>query len=169
MGGWGLGGGGWWAVGEGVLERVFEVGKEIRLVQELGGLEVHEAGSNGLLSVLGDGLQEREGNLASDDRGRLEQALVLRRETIDPRGQDGLGRGRDLKRRGSPGEAICRAVTGQHARFHERPYTLFQEERIALRPLDEQALERAQAGVLTQQGAEQRLGALRGQRIDADL
>ena len=48
-------------VGEGVLEGVFELGEEARLVEELGGLQVGEAQAERLLGQLGDGLQQRRG------------------------------------------------------------------------------------------------------------
>ena len=47
-------------VGEGVLERVLEVGEEARLVEELGGLEVGEPAAERRLRQLGERLEQRE-------------------------------------------------------------------------------------------------------------
>ena len=54
-------------VREGMLEGVLEVGKEARLVQELGGLEVREPLTNGILGHVRDGLQECQGYVFSDN------------------------------------------------------------------------------------------------------
>ena len=43
-----------------VLERVLEVGKEARLVEELRGLQPGEPSAQLLLGLVGDGLQQRE-------------------------------------------------------------------------------------------------------------
>src|SRR5262245_5241474 len=58
-------------MGQGVLEGVFRLGKEARLVEELGGLEVREATVQGGLGQLGDGLQQGQWHLGADDRGGL--------------------------------------------------------------------------------------------------
>ena len=62
---------------QGVLEGVFRLGKEARLVEELGGLESCEAALQGRLGQLGDGLQQGQRYLGADDRGGLEEAFVL--------------------------------------------------------------------------------------------
>ena len=62
---------------ERVLEGVLEIREEARLVEELGGLEVGEPATQLFLGQLGDGEQERERHVLADDRGRLEQPLVL--------------------------------------------------------------------------------------------
>ena len=60
-------------VGEGVLEGILALGKEPGLVQELGGLEVGEAAVQCLFGRLGDRLEEGEGHLQADHRGRLQE------------------------------------------------------------------------------------------------
>ena len=64
-------------VGEGVLERVLEVGKEARLVQELRRLQLREGAPQLVLCHLRDRLQERHRHVLADDRGGLEQPLQL--------------------------------------------------------------------------------------------
>jgi hypothetical protein len=54
-------------LGEGVLERIRNLGDMARLVEELAGLQAGEAQPERLLGPLGDGLQERQGHLGADD------------------------------------------------------------------------------------------------------
>ena len=62
-------------MGEGVLERVLELGTEARLVQELGGLEMSEPPAQVLVRHVGDRLEQRQRHLLPDDRRGLEQRL----------------------------------------------------------------------------------------------
>ena len=64
-------------VGEGMLEGVFALGEEARLIEELGSLQVGEAVMQRLLGQLGNGLQERQGHLSANHGGRLQQTLVF--------------------------------------------------------------------------------------------
>ena len=86
-------------VRQGVLEGVLALGEEPRLVEELGRLEVRQTAMQVVFGQLGNGLQQRQGHLCADDRGGLEQALLLRRQPVDARRQDRLHRGRHLDRR----------------------------------------------------------------------
>src|SRR5215813_13875117 len=62
-------------VRERVLERVFEVREDARLVEELGSLEVTQSPTQVVLGRVGNGLQQREGHILANDRGGLEQTL----------------------------------------------------------------------------------------------
>ena len=81
-----------------------------------------------VLRDLRDGVEQHEGHVLADDRGRLEQLFVVRREPIDPRRQDHLHRCRNLDRLDRPGEPIGAALAGQRPRLHECPDALFDEE-----------------------------------------
>ena len=70
-------------LGQGVLEGVGVLREETGLVQELGRLEVGQATVQGLLGQLGNGLQQGQGDIHTNDRGRLQQALLLRWEAVD--------------------------------------------------------------------------------------
>src|SRR5262249_26573291 len=61
-----------------VLEGVFDVREETGLVEELRGLEILEPSPDGVLGQRDDGLEENEGQVLADHRGRLKQALLLR-------------------------------------------------------------------------------------------
>ena len=73
-----------------VLESVLEVREEPRLVEELGGLQMTETVPDLILGQVGDGLEQSERHVCADDRGRLEETLLVGRESVDPRGQYGL-------------------------------------------------------------------------------
>ena len=74
-------------VGEGVLEGVFKFREQARLVEKLGGPEVGHALPQLVIGLLRDGAEEGVGHILSDDRGHLEEALVLPRQPVDPGGQ----------------------------------------------------------------------------------
>ena len=71
-------------MGEGVLEGIGELGKETRLIQELGGLQVREARPEELGSFPGKISQEHEGHLGANHCGHLDEALVLGCQRVDP-------------------------------------------------------------------------------------
>ena len=156
-------------VGEGVLEGVFEFGEEAGFVEELGGLQVAETAAQFLLGQLRDGLQEGEGHLSADDRRGLEEPLLLGRQAVDAGRQDGLHRGGDLQALEGLCQAIGAALADQHPGFHQGPDALFQEKGVALGALDQEPLERHQAGVVPQQGLQQFLGARGGQGVEPEL
>jgi len=83
-------------VREGVLEGVGALGKQTGLVEELRPLELRQAAGQRLVGRVGDDLEQRPGHLGANDRRGLEQALLLRREPINTRRQQGLDRSRDM-------------------------------------------------------------------------
>ena len=117
-------------VGERVLERVLEVGEEARLVEELGGLEVREParGARPPARRRWPGAAAN-GHVLADDRGGLEQALVLGRQAVDARGQDRLHRGRDLDRSTGLRQPVGAALADQRPGLDQRPHALLEEER----------------------------------------
>ena len=82
-------------------------------------------------------------------------------QAIDARGEDGLDRRRHLDARGGPVEPVRAGLADEGARLHERPHALLEEERVALRPRDEERRERRGRWVGAEEGPEQRVGALR--------
>src|SRR5215813_10391848 len=85
-------------VSERMFERVLDIWKEARLVQELGCLKVSEAPANALLGHVRDGVEECHRHVLPDDGGGLKEAFVLDRQSVDACRQDCLRRGRDLPR-----------------------------------------------------------------------
>ena len=114
-------------------------------------MQVGEAAAQGVLGQIGDGRQQREGHILADDRGRLEQPLLLRREAVDAGRQNRLHGARHRDGRERPAELVAAALADQHPGLHECPHALLEEEGIALGPLDEEALERAQVGAASEQ------------------
>ena len=66
----------------------------------------------------------------------------------------GLYRGGDLDRWERPRQPVGTALAQQGPGLGERPHALLQKERVALRPRDQHALERIEAGVGPEQSAE---------------
>jgi hypothetical protein len=84
-------------LGEDMLEGVRVLGKEARLVEEFGSLQVAEASVQGWLGQLGNGPQQGQGYLRADDRGGLEEARLRGRQPIDASGQDAVDGGGDVE------------------------------------------------------------------------
>ena len=122
-------------------EGVFEIGKETRLVQKASGLEVGEAETGVRFGRLGDRLEKPERYGLADDRGRLEQALLLEGESIDARGHDRVDAGRNLDGVDGLGETIRTRLTGEGFRLHQRAHTLLEKERVPFRPFAQQSFE----------------------------
>ena len=152
-----------------VLERVFQLGEEIGLVQELRRLQPRQARGHGLLGQPGNVPQQRERDIVADDRRRLQQVPLLGRQPIDPRRQHRLHRRRDLQRRGVLRHVILPAPASQDPGLDQCPHALLQEEGVALGPLDQQARERGQARVIAEQDVQQLVGTGRRQRIESQL
>ena len=156
-------------VRERVLERVLEVGEKLRLVHELGGLEVRKAPPQRFLVDLDNRAQKGERNVRPDDRGSLEHALFLRIEPVDARGDDGLHRRRHLQRVGRLHEPVGAALADQRASLDQRAHALLEEKRAALRALDQKPLERFGARIPADERVQKIFGVLRRQRVDVQL
>src|SRR5260370_38542917 len=100
---------------------------ESRLVEELGCLQKSEPATKLLIVLLRDGLEQRERHRVPDDRCRMEKPLVLGREPVDPRCQDGLNGGRDRNRPEGLYQAKGPAITTQVLGLHEGPNARRQE------------------------------------------
>ena len=104
-------------VRQGVLEGVVLLGEEPRLVEELGRLQVRQTAVQRRLGQLGNGLQQGQRHLRADDRGRLQEPLLLGRQAVDARRQHRLHRGGHLEagegcaRRYAPGAPTSTPVS----------------------------------------------------------
>ena len=152
-----------------MLEGVFEVRKEARLVQELGGLKMGEAAAEVLLGRLRDRPKEGQGYVLADDGRGLEEPFVLGSKAVDPRREDRLHRGRHLNIRESLRQPVGAALAHQNAALDKRSHALLQEERVAFGPLDQRLFEIRQLGALAQQGGKELARALRAQWVDSAL
>src|SRR5499426_1804652 len=143
-----------------MLEGVLEVREDACLVQKLGGLEMTQRPTQVLLGRVGNGLQQREGHILPDDRGGLEQTLVLGRQAIDAGGEDGLRRRRDLPRLRRLGYPVRPTLPDEHLGLDKRADALLQEERVPLGATNQGPPERFEGRILTEQGRQQLLGTL---------
>ena len=156
-------------IGQRVLEGVFQLGEEARLVEELGRLQEGESPPQVRLGHVGDGLEKRKRHFRPDHRRGLEQPLFVRWQPIDTGRQHGLHRGRDLDRRERLDLSIGPALADQHLRLDQRADALLEEEGIPLRALDQEPAQRLQAGIVAQERVQQLGRALVRQRIEAEL
>ena len=95
--------------------------------------------------------------------------LVVRRQPVDPRGEDRLYRGGYVDRVEGSGKSIRAALPCEGLCLEQRPHALFQEERISAGPGDENRLERLEADVRSQQGQKQLAGALGCESVQTKL
>ena len=84
---------------EGVLEGIFELGKEVGLVEEFRGLQLGERTVQARLGDLPQGLKQQEGYVRADDGGGLQEALLLGWQSIDASRQHRLHRALHLDAR----------------------------------------------------------------------
>src|SRR5262247_4004201 len=147
-------------VRERMLEGVFKVREDARLVEELGRLEVTQSPTQVVLGRVGNGLQQREGHILPNDRGGLEQTLLLGRQAIDAGSEDGLRRRRDLPRLRGLGYLVRPTLPDEHLGLDKRADALLQEERIPFGATNQGPPERFEGRILTEQGRQQLLGTL---------
>src|SRR4029453_15089597 len=152
-----------------MLEGVFGIRKEDGFVEELRGLKLSEASVQILSAILGDGLEQVEWDVLADDGRALQQLLLLGREPIDARGEDGLYRGRHLDHLGRARKLIGSTRAGERVRLHQRAHSFFDEERIAPGLLREKSFDRRERGVPAQKSVEQLVRAVFRERIESDL
>src|SRR5258705_5546864 len=116
-----------------------------------------------------DRLEQSERHVLANHGGSLEEALLLRWEPVDPAGQQRLHGRRDLDRLCFVNQTIGPTLAGKGPDLYQGADALLEEKRIALGPLDEEALEGSELGAVAHQGPEQFIRALRAQRLDPDL
>ena len=152
-----------------MLEGVLEVGDERGLVEELARLEVGQTRAQRLIADACDRLEQDEGHITTDDGGRLEQVLLVGRETVDSRRQDGLDAGRNLNIPNRLSDAVTAGLPGERPRLDERTHTLLEKERVTVRALDQHLLERRERMVVAQQRTNELFGAFGRERVDVKL
>ena len=156
-------------LGQDVLEGVLDLGEETRLVEELRGLHPGQSAPEVALVAADDGLEQRQREVAADHRRRLEHPLLLGVQAVDASGQDRLHRRRHADARQRLRQMKGPALTDHDPRLDEGAGALLEEERVALRPLDEERLEREQVRRVAQEGVEQLLGARGREGIEPNL
>ncbi|HEX9408362.1 MAG TPA: hypothetical protein VGA23_01790 [Methylomirabilota bacterium] len=152
-----------------VLEGEFQVGKEARLIEELGRLEVAQRATERLLVLVRDSLKEGKGEILTDGSRYLEEPFLLGQQPVDARSQDGLDRCGHLHRLDWLGQPVGTPPAEQRPRLDHRAYTLLDEKRITPGLAGKQGLERIERSVGSEQGIEQFAGGLRREHVEAQL
>ena len=134
-------------VGEGVLERILQVGKEPCRIEKFGSLQIVEQTAKLVLCQPANCVQEGEWDIVSNDRRLLQQVLLGGGQRVDTRGEHRLHRGRDLDARERPRKAVAAACALEHTSIDQRPHDLFDEERIPAGALHQEALQGRQTRV----------------------
>src|SRR5262245_54365405 len=127
-------------VGQRVLKRVLQVGKQLRLVEELGRLQTGEKAAEVRLRQIGDRLKEGKGYVLTDDSGRLEQSLVLQGQAVDPSREDSLDSCRHLDVFYRCLEPIGTLLADQGTGLDQDAHAFLQEERVPFSPFEQQPL-----------------------------
>src|SRR5713101_3106501 len=138
------------------------------LVNELGGLQTGKQAVEFIVGFSRYRSNQSERELLADYRQRLQQVLLLGWQPIDTRGQHRLNRRWDLNRIERFGE-LDRAVANQRALLEQRLHDLFDEERIALGLLENQAFERREFAPVVEQRVQHFLAGLGAERIEPQL
>src|SRR5262252_2581862 len=95
----------------------------------------------------------------------MQEALVLRGQSIDARGQDRMHRSGNLDGVNGLGKVVASALTHQLFRLHQRSDRLLEEERVSA--LDEKLLQRRKPRFAAEQPIEEIACALGGQRVQS--
>jgi hypothetical protein len=152
-----------------VLECVFGTGQQTCLVEEFPGLELGEAATKVVLGQLGGPSQQIDRNVLADDRGGLEEALVLGRQAVDSGGENRLDRRGNLNLWQRSRQPMGAPLPDEDSGLDEGPHTLLKKEGIPLRPLDQDWREERDAGVVSEQTVEQLPGIRRRKRVETEL
>ena len=102
-------------VGEGVLEGILQVRKELCRIKKFGILQIAEQAAEVVVRQPGNCTQKGQWDVVSNDRRLLQQALLGGGQRVDTRGEHRLHRGRDLDARERPRKAVVAARALEHA------------------------------------------------------
>ncbi len=133
-----------------MLERVFEIGKQARLVNKLRRLQTDRVRAEFFFRQFGDRLEQDKRHILADDCRRLKQSFLVRRQPVDARGQHRMYSGRHRVLSQWARKTILAALAQQNFCFDQSPDAFLQEKRIALGTLDQNLLQRLQAFVVSQ-------------------
>ena len=103
-------------VGEGVLESVLQVGKQLCCIKKLGILQIAEQAAEFVLREPGNRVQQCQRDVVSDDRCLLQETLLGGGERVDAGGEHRLDGGRDLDARQWPRQPVVAARALEYAR-----------------------------------------------------
>ena len=67
-----------------VLESIFKIRKQARLVKKLRGLKLSESEATFFVRLISDGLEKRERNILADNGSRLKKPFLFWRKSVNP-------------------------------------------------------------------------------------
>ena len=155
-------------VNQRVLEAVFDVRKQVCLVEEFGILQVLERLAQPIRPQVCHRLQDAERHLVANDSRRLQQALVDQRQPVDAGGQQGFDRLGYLEFDDRGRGAIVGLPAIEHAGLDKGAHALLQEQGCPAGFLDEDFLELSQRFVDADQRIEQFVRNVVLEGIDPD-
>jgi hypothetical protein len=85
-----------------------------------------------------DDYQHGRRDLGTDDRGCLEETLVIGREPVDARGQNGLHGSGDLDSLRLPRGTVASRLAGEHSSLDQDAHALLEEQRVTFRAIEQQ-------------------------------
>ena len=127
-----------------MLEGVLHLGMERGLEEELGGDECSDGRREIRFGHVHDSPQHRVRQLTAHDRRRLQHRLGALRQPVDPCRENGLDRSGYLGGLHSLHQPVGAGLAGEHTHLCQRAHALLEEERIALRAIDQSGLYRRQ-------------------------
>src|SRR5262249_53948386 len=156
-------------VGEGVLEGVLQVRKELCRIEKFSSLQLVEQTAKLVLCKPTNCMQEGEWGVVSNYRRLMKQALLGGRQRIDTRGEHRLHCRWDLAAGERPRKAVVAARALEHTGIDQHSHDLFNKERIPTGALHQEALQARQTGVGAQQDLKELCKALTGKRVQMQL
>src|SRR5262249_10977593 len=147
----------------------FQVGKEDGLVEKSGGLKMGETPPEVGLRSLDDLSKHDEGNVLADHGRGLEPRFLVVGKPVDTRGKKSVHALRELDRLDGTRASIRARLADEGSRVGQAAHALFEEERVAVGPLDQEPLYVGQRRVGADESVEEFVGASRGKGTDLDL
>src|SRR5262249_9556837 len=132
-------------VSERVLERILQVRKELRRIEEFGSLQIVEQTAKLVLGQPANCVQEHEWNVVSDDCRLLQQVLSGSSQRVDSRCKNRLHCGRDLCAGEWPCKAVAATCTLEDSSINQPSHDLFDEERIPVGAFHQESFQGEQA------------------------
>jgi len=150
-----------------VLKRVFRLGEEGDLIEELRDLQVRQAALHVRRGKIHGGLEDRRRDVFADDRGRLQQVFRFHGQAIDAGGQHRLHSGGDLNLRHRPGEPIRAPFTPQQLSLGINPVEILadQQQRLHLAFAQQHPFEAIEDALAALRGIERQKRAVLGHGI----
>ena len=152
-----------------VPKRVFDIGEETRLIEELRRLQLGESPPEIVVWQIADCRQQGDPHVLADGGRALEQTLFRGRQSIDASGDDHVDGGRDLNDGRIRHQLVPPGAAGQGPGLDQRPHALLQEERIPVGALDEDLFERLKRGIMAEPHIQQLPGDLRREWVNPQL